>query len=212
MITKLRTKNSLKLENTTRNKAKLILGSASPFRKKLLEEAGFVFDVKIADIDEKQIRLKNLKKMVLALGLAKRDAILAKNKFSPNTILITSDLVVSHNGQLREKPISKKEVIAWHKEYIKDKTTIVYCSVVVHHVGLNKTQSAVDTASIVWRGEIPNRVINQIANDPMTYKAAGFPNRSFLHYTKSLKGSMDTVLGFPVRILEEFLEKFGYYR
>ena len=92
----------------TKNKIKLILGSSSLFRKKLLEEAGFVFDVRTADIDEKQIRFRDFKKLVLALGVAKLEAILKKNKFKPDTVIVTSDLVVSHNGKLREKPISKK--------------------------------------------------------------------------------------------------------
>lgn len=193
-----------------RNKTKLILGSASPFRKKLLEDAGFVFDVKTADIDEKQIRDKDFKKLVLDIGLAKKDAILAKNKFNKNTILITSDLVVSHNGKLREKPVSKEEVVTWHKEYPKGET-IVYCSIVVHHVGLKKTLSDVDIVSIKW-GAIPDRVIHQMAADPMTYKGAGFVDRAFLHYAKSTKGAIDTVVGVPVRILENFLEKLGYYK
>ena len=193
-----------------KNKIKLILGSSSPFRKKLLEEAGFIFDVKTADIDEKQIRSKNFNKLVLTLGLAKSNAILAKHKFSKNTILVTSDLVVSHNGKLREKPISKKDVISWHKEYPKGET-VVYCSIVAHHVGLNKTLKAVETSFIKW-GEIPNRVINEMANDPMTYKGAGFVRRSFFHYIKNLRGSIDTVLGVPVKILENFLEELGYYK
>ena len=195
---------------STKNKTKLILGSASPFRKKLLEDAGFVFDVKTADIDEKKIRNKDFKKLVLNIGLAKKDAILAKNNFNPDTILITSDLVVSHNGKLREKPVSKEEVIAWHKEYPKGETT-VYCSIVVHHVGLNQTLKSVDVVSIKW-GKIPTRVIHQMANDPMTYKGAGFVDRAFLHYAKSTKGAIDTVVGVPVRILEDFLEELGYYR
>lgn len=192
------------------NKTKLILGSASPFRKKLLEEAGFVFDVKTADIDEKQIRHENFKELVLRLALAKKDAILAKNKFNKNTILVTSDFVGSHNGKLREKPTSKKEVIAWHKEYPKGET-VCYCSIVVHHVGLNKTLSAVDIAKLKWR-KIPERALNQIVNDPMTYKAAAFSDRSYRHYTKSFEGSIDTIIGLPIRILEEFLEKLGYFK
>ncbi len=51
---------------------KLILGSASPFKKKLLEDAGFVFDVKTADIDEKQIRHEDFKELVLRLALLKK--------------------------------------------------------------------------------------------------------------------------------------------
>jgi septum formation protein len=192
------------------SKTKLILGSASPFRKKLLQDAGFVFDVKTADIDEKQIRHEDFRELVLRLALAKRDAILAKNTLDPNSILVTLDLVASHNGQLREKPISKEEASSWHDEYQEGTTTIVYCSIVAHHVGLNKTLSAVDTTSIVW-GKIPDRVVNQIIHDPMTYKAAGFTTRSFFHYTKSLEGSIDTVLGVPVRILEKFLEELVYF-
>src|SRR3989344_5068876 len=147
-----------------KNKIKLILGSASPFRKKLLEDAGFVFDVRTANIDEKKIRHHDFRKMVLDIGLAKKDAILAKNRFKENTILITSDLVVSHNGKLREKPISKEEIIAWHKEYPKGET-IVYCSIIAHHVGLNKTLKEVDIVFIRW-GKIPGRVVDQMARDP----------------------------------------------
>ena len=192
-----------------KKKIKLILGSASPFRKKLLEDAGFVFDVKTADIDEKQIREKDFKKLVEKIALAKRDDILAKNKFKKNTILITSDLVASHNGKLREKPVSKEEVISWHKEYQKGET-IVYCAIIVHHVGMNKTLSAVDITSIKWR-KIPSRVVQEMSENPITYKGAGFTDRSFLHYAKSTKGAIDTVQGIPVRILENFLEKLGYY-
>lgn len=193
------------------SKIKLILGSASPFRKKLLEEAGFVFDVKTADIDEKQIRNNNFRKLVLSLGLAKLDAILVKNKFSPNTIVITSDLVASHDGKLREKPVSKKEVINWHKEYQKGGKTMIYCSIIAHHVGLNKTLKSVDTASIRW-GKIPNRVIEEMASDPMTYKGAGFVSRAFFNYATSLKGTINTVRGVPLKILEEFLEELGYFK
>jgi septum formation protein len=193
-----------------RNKTRLVLGSASPFRKKLLEDAGFVFDVKTADIDEKQIRHEDFKELVLRLALAKRDAILAKNKFDPDTILVTLDVVGVHNGELREKPTSKKEVVKWHKDYHKGET-IIYGSIVAHHVGKGKTLQAVDVSKIVWR-KIPERAIKQIADNPMTYKAAAFSDRSFLHYVKNLEGSIDNVMGVPVRILEEFLEKLGYFK
>lgn len=192
-----------------KNKTKLILGSASPFRKKLLEDAGFVFDVKTPDVDESKIRDKDFKKLVLKLALAKKDAILAKNKLDPDSILVTLDVVGVHNGELREKPKSKEEVIKWHKEYPKGLTE-VYCSIVAHHVGRKQTLSVVDTALITWR-EIPDRAIELIANDPKTYKAAAFNDRSFFHYVKTLEGSIDTVIGVPVRILENFLEELGYY-
>lgn len=192
------------------SKTKLILGSSSPFRKQILQDAGFVFGVKTADIDEKAIRNKDFKKLVLDLGLAKLDAILKKNKFEPNTIILTSDLVVSHNGKLREKPVSKKEVISWHRGYHKGDTK-VYCSVVAHHVGLNKTLKTVDVASLKWN-KIPERMIQNIADNPVTYKGAGFTAQAFFHYAKSINGSVSTIQGMPIRIVEGFLEKLRYYK
>ncbi|MES2023804.1 MAG: Maf family protein [Patescibacteria group bacterium] len=192
-----------------KEKTKLILGSASLFRKKLLEDAGFVFDVKIADIDEKKIRSDDFKDLVLKIALAKMDAILEKNNFDSNSIIITFDGVAVHNGELREKPISKEEVMRWHKEYVNSKTTM-YTSVVAHHIGLNKTLQAVDTTYIDW-GEIPERVIKEMADNSITYTAAGFHSRAFLHYAKKVEGSIDTVVGVPLRILENFLEELGYF-
>ncbi len=190
-------------------KAKLILGSASPFRKKLLEDAGFTFEVRTADIDEKQIRHDDFKKLVLDLAGKKLEAILANNIFDPDTIIVTFDCVAEHNGKLREKPISREEVLAWHAEY-KNSETWLHGGIAVHHVGKNKTLQAVDSSLITW-GDIPDRVIREIAEDPMTYRAAGFTDRSFLHYTKKVEGSIDTIVGVPLRILEQFLEELGYY-
>ncbi len=193
-----------------KRETKLILGSASPFRKKILEDAGFAFDIKVSNLDEKKIREKDFRRLVLKLALAKKDAILDKYNLNPDSIVITLDTIATHNGKLREKPVSPKEVIAWHKEYSEGRTK-VYCSIVAHHVGMDKTLKAVDVSSISWR-KIPDRAIAQIARNPLTYKAAAFNSRSFFHYAKNVKGSIDSVLGAPVRILEEFLEKLGYYR
>ena len=191
-------------------KTKLILGSSSPFRKKLLEEAGFTFSVMSPDVDEKKIREKDFEKLVLKLALAKRDSILANHKLEPDTILVTLDCIAVHNGELREKPISKEETIRWHRDYHKGKT-LVPCAIVSHHVRPRPTLSLVDTASIVWE-KIPERIIKQIAEDPLTYKVAGFGDRAFRHYVKKLEGSIDTVIGVPIRILEIFLEELGYFK
>jgi septum formation protein len=191
------------------DKTKLILGSASLARKKVLEDAGFTFDIKVADIDEKQIRLEDFDELVMQIAEAKLSAILSKNTFDPDTIIITSDWVASHNGQLREKPTSKEEVIAWHKEY-SNSTTMCHCGIVAHHVGQNKTLKAVDNALISWL-DIPDKAVKDMVDDPKTYTMAAFPDRSFLSYVKKLDGSVDTVLGLPIRILENFLEELGYY-
>ena len=65
--------------NSTRN-MKLILGSKSPGRKKILTKIGYKFSVMDPDIDEKSIRDKNPKKLVTKLARAKATALLPKIK------------------------------------------------------------------------------------------------------------------------------------
>ncbi|CAK7349303.1 unnamed protein product [Dovyalis caffra] len=56
---------------------KLILGSASFSRRKILEEMGYEFKIATADIDEKSIREEKPEDLVMTLAEAKADAIIA---------------------------------------------------------------------------------------------------------------------------------------
>ncbi|NQS90060.1 Maf family protein, partial [Patescibacteria group bacterium] len=90
-----------------KNNMKIILGSQSKGRKKMLEEMGVEFEIMPADIDEKAIRLKDPKELVLVIARAKADAL--KPRISEPAILITSDQVVVWQGKIREKPENGKE-------------------------------------------------------------------------------------------------------
>lgn len=78
------------------------------------EFPGLKYDVVTAGIDEKAIRHDEPQQLVLALGRAKRDAILAKlheqdagsapAATQRGPLLITCDQVVVHQGRILEKP------------------------------------------------------------------------------------------------------------
>ena len=70
---------------------KIILGSQSKNRQKILRESGFVFDIMPSNIDEKAVRLHDPKDLVLTLARAKAEALLPKIK--EPVLLITSDFV-----------------------------------------------------------------------------------------------------------------------
>ncbi|KAK6792922.1 hypothetical protein RDI58_012003 [Solanum bulbocastanum] len=57
---------------------KLILGSSSTARKKILGDMGYEFTTMSADIDEKAIRKEKPEDLVMALAEAKADAIISK--------------------------------------------------------------------------------------------------------------------------------------
>ncbi|KDP38509.1 hypothetical protein JCGZ_04434 [Jatropha curcas] len=77
---------------------KIILGSSSIARRKILAEMGYEFTVTTADIDEKCIRKEKPEELVMALAEAKADAILSKLRADNNqendgelSILIAAD-------------------------------------------------------------------------------------------------------------------------
>ncbi|XWS14569.1 hypothetical protein CRYUN_Cryun35bG0021300 [Craigia yunnanensis] len=101
---------------------KILLGSSSITRRKILAEMGYEFTLMSADIDEKGIRKEMPEELVIALAEAKAEAILHGLPIgdyireAEPALLITSDQVVVYEGVVREKPANEKEV----REFIKD--------------------------------------------------------------------------------------------
>jgi len=68
---------------------KIILGSASEARKKIMEKMSLEFSVMPSGIDEKAIRSDNPEKLVLLISRAKAEELI--KKITKPVILITAD-------------------------------------------------------------------------------------------------------------------------
>src|SRR3989344_9516090 len=86
---------------------RIILGSKSPRRATILKEMGYEFEIMPSHIDERAITSDDPAQLALLLARAKADALLPK--ITPPAILITADLIVVWNGQIREKPTTPDE-------------------------------------------------------------------------------------------------------
>uniref|UniRef100_A0A804MV55 Maf-like protein CV_0124 n=1 Tax=Zea mays TaxID=4577 RepID=A0A804MV55_MAIZE len=135
---------------------KLILGSSSVARKHILEEMGLEFQVMTADIDEKSIRRENPDDLVMVLAEAKADAIMSRlniddyqKEGSQPTLLITSDIVVVHEGIIREKPTTKEEARQFLKGYSGGHVSTVG-SVVVTNLTTGKRLGSLDKAEAIF--------------------------------------------------------------
>ncbi len=87
---------------------KIIFGSTSPHRRKVLEESSFDFEVITEPIDEKAIRSNSIEELPQILARAKMDALRTKITNQPH-IVVTADQVARCNGILFEKPESEEE-------------------------------------------------------------------------------------------------------
>ena len=89
--------------------SKVLLASTSPYRKKLMEQAGFQFTTQAPLVDEEQLKQENkIPVRELPLFLAKEKAKSLVKDF-PNHIIIGSDQVAIIEGQQLNKPKTKEE-------------------------------------------------------------------------------------------------------
>ncbi|XP_031115284.1 7-methyl-GTP pyrophosphatase-like isoform X1 [Ipomoea triloba] len=126
---------------------KIILGSSSFARRKILAEMGYEFTVMIADIDEQSIRKEKAEELVVALAEAKADAIIERLKSTGEmkeilgpTLLITADTVAVYEGVIREKPSGKEEARMFIKGYSGGQASVVG-SVVVTNLTTGKRKT-----------------------------------------------------------------------
>jgi len=186
-------------------KEKIILGSQSSGRKKILEKMGYEFEVMVADLDEKAIRFEDPVKLTLALANAKADALLSQIK--EDVILITADIVVSCNGKILEKPADEKEAREYLEMNSKCPVETVGSEVVIN----TKTGKRVQGTDVckIWFKPFPQDVIDKYiaTKDPFIH-AGGFDIQHPLlsPYLDRFEGEVESIVGLSVALTEKLMK------
>ncbi|XP_060963085.1 uncharacterized protein LOC133032760 isoform X4 [Cannabis sativa] len=193
---------------------KIILGSSSVARRKILAEMGYDFTIMTADIDEKSIRKEIPEELVVALAEAKAAAILPRiptgdyiNDVEP-TLLITADQVVVYEGVIREKPSSKEEARKFMKDYSGGQAATV-SSVFVSNLKSGFRKGDWDRVEIHFH-EIPDDVIEKLIDEGTVLFVAGgliIEHPLILPLVKKVVGTTDSVMGLPKALTEKLLKE-----
>lgn len=182
---------------------KLILGSASNGRKKVLEEAGFTFDICPAHIDEKSIRDPDPK--VLTQKLAKAKATVLVSKF-PDSIILTADTVAWCDNRIYEKPTSAEEFLENYALFQKKPVQLVTGFAVSN--GLDSWQEVgVDVVDITY-SKIPANVLDAfVAKNTYHLFAGGIEiEEPLLKPYCTIQGDYGTALGLPIFAIQAILD------
>jgi septum formation protein len=197
----------------------LILGSKSWSRRELLGTLGIPFAIAVAGIDESAIRSTNARELVLKLGHAKADALLASGSL-PNgapggvktitgkTLLITGDSVVAHKDQILEKPESKEQARKYLNSYATAPATTV-SSIVVVDVASGCRWDGVTEAEVYFH-PMPVDVIEELIETGGSMESAGglrIEHPAVERYTNYIIGDRSAVMGFSLPLVEELLSK-----
>lgn len=185
---------------------KIILGSQSKGRKKMLEEMGYEFEVMSADIDEKAIRFENPRELTLTLARAKAEAL--KSKISEPAILITADGVVICNGRILEKPENEKQA----KEFLRGYATFsakVVTAIVVTNVKTSKQAEGIDSAKVYFTQFSEEEIDGLIQKGDVFRLAGAFDVEGYIweSHLKKIEGARDSVIGLPKDLTERLIRE-----
>nr|XP_009772918.1 PREDICTED: maf-like protein DDB_G0281937 isoform X5 [Nicotiana sylvestris] len=203
---------------------KIILGSSSMARRKILADMGYDFTVMTADIDEKSIRKENAEELVVALAEAKADAIMSRLETTDHleenthpTLLITADTVAVYQGIIREKPSSKEEARQFIKRSIGNNlstcTRLLWWS--SHGCGIccgDQPHKGDKKRSLgkVYFHEIPDEVIDSLIEEGIILNVAGglmLEHPLTLPFVDTVIGTADHVMGLPRSLTEKLIQE-----
>lgn len=184
---------------------RLILASASPRRKELMKEISSDFLVVPSNIDEDAIKANSIREKVALIAHNKGISI---KKDYPEDVVISADTIVVLDNEVIGKPKDEEDAIRILKK-LSGSTHEVLTAYSIFYKD-EEIQNIV--SSFVTFNVIDDEIINEYvaSKSPLDKAGAyGVQDNDKYHFIKETKGSMDNIIGFPVKEIKESLKKIG---
>lgn len=187
---------------------RIILASASPRRKELMEMAGYEFEIQVSHKEEVYTSTEP-EEIVKELALLKAKDIAEQQK-QENLIVIGADTVVAHKGAILGKPSSKEEAFAMIQGFQGD-VHQVYTGVAIISYDAKGNEKIINHAvrTDVYVNEISDEEIRAyIERDSVMDKAGSYGIQSgFSIHIEKIEGDYFNVVGLPISYIYEELKK-----
>lgn len=184
----------------------IILASASPRRRELLERMGLTdFSVITADIDETPLPGLTCPQQVERLSLLKARAV--AQQVSPNELIIAADTVVTLDGAILGKPANRNEARQMIST-LSGREHQVYTGVTV--LQGDKSLTRHEMTRVNFRPLTDSEVDDYVATGECDDKAGAYGIQGYgCLLVEGIVGDYYNVMGLPVVCLERMLKEFG---
>lgn len=185
----------------------LILASASPRRRELLDQIGVSYRVHVADIDETPLRTETPLQHVLRLARGKADAVrLAVDDDLP---ILGADTVVVLDNTILGKPRGRRHGVEMLRQLSGRRHQVI--SAVHLNPGTGTTAlEAVSVSRVHFRRLEEREILAYLETGEPGDKAGAYAiqGRGAI-FVKSLEGSFSGVMGLPLYETAELLKEAG---
>lgn len=184
----------------------MILASASPRRKEILENFGFSFKTIVKNIDETSDKTHAEEKI---LEIAEKKAKAVAIDF-PNENVVGADTVVVIDGKILGKPKNEKEAFSMLKSLSGRSHEVITA---FSFININKNISYGDyEITKVYFKNLTDNEINWYINtkEPMDKAGAYGIQGKGAFFVEKIEGDFFSVMGFPLGKFVRFLNKTGF--
>jgi septum formation protein len=185
---------------------KIILASASPRRKQLLEWADISFEIMVADTDESYSN--SLSEEGIAIHIATNKALAVKEKLNKdeNALIIAADTIVVLNKEIIGKPANRQEAISILTK-LSGQTHHVITGVCI--LSEDKTIQFSEITEVQFHAINLSQIEYYVDHYKPYDKAGAYAIQEWIGVTavKSIKGDFYNVMGLPVsRVVREIAQ------
>lgn len=185
--------------------SRIILASASPRRRTLMESAGIPCEIAPADVDEfiPEGTLPHIACMLNALRKAQ-----AVSRAYPDRFVIGADTIV-WDGRILGKPDNQEESFRTLSE-LRDRTHSVYTGVCVAGASKGITRLFYERTDVVFDDYSDEDIRAYIASGEPADKAGSYAVQgAWAEHVRDIRGDRNNVIGLPVSLLREELVRLG---
>ncbi|HNW25527.1 MAG TPA: Maf family protein [Candidatus Gastranaerophilaceae bacterium] len=185
---------------------KIILASASPRRKEILQNAGFDFEIKPSDFDEKLDDLDFSYEKIEKLAYEK--AFSVAKKLSDKKYVVGADTVVVFANNILGKPKNTQEAINMLKMLSGNVHCVVTSICVIESATMEFKIASVTT--YVEFNKLSDIEISNYVNKFMPLDKAGAYGIQELpkNFVKKIDGSFENVVGLCPKSVQDLLKEF----
>jgi septum formation protein len=189
------------------NLPSLILASASPARKKLLEMAGISPIIAHSNFDESQIQKEDPLELVQIL--AQKKAEMVSQQFN-NSLILGCDSVLAFQGQIYGKPLTPQDAITrWQQ--MRGNTGILYTGHALIDQNYHKSIIRCGITKVYF-AQISDRLIEEYIKSGEPLDCAGcfaIDGKGGL-FVEKIEGCHTNVIGLSLPLLRQMLTDLNY--
>jgi len=184
--------------------APLVLASGSPRRRQLLDMLGVEHRVVPPDVDEARRGSEAPADYVVRLARDKARLIAARE---PQALVLAADTTVVLGSDLFGKPETAGEAVEMLRR-LSGRTHQVYTGVAL--AGGGREEAALDVSDVTFRPLTDAAIADYVATgEPMDKAGAYAIQGRGAALIEGIRGDFFGVMGLPLRLVLELLERFG---